>query len=192
MDHINRLVRESDITCIEQLRMDRHCFMMLCHIFRTIGGLGHSKNVTSEEKMALFLYVLAHDLKVRKLKFDFFRSGETVIRHFNDVLKPVLCLQGHLLRTPIPITQACTDPRWNCFQNFGALDGTYIKVRVPVVYQARYRTRNGGIATNVLRVCSQDMNFIYVLPGWEGSATDSRVLRDAINRPNGLRIPTGN
>ncbi|GMP62051.1 hypothetical protein CsSME_00024301 [Camellia sinensis var. sinensis] len=192
MDHINRLVRESDITCIEQLRMDRRCFMTLCHMVRTIGGLGHSKHVTLEEKMALFLYVLAHDLKVRKLKFNFFRSGETVSRHFNDVLKAVLRLQGHLLRTPNPITQACTDPRWNCFQNcLGALDGTYIKVRVPVVYQARYRTRKGEIATNVLGVCSQDMNFIYVLPGWEGSAADSRVLRDAINRPNGLRIPTG-
>ncbi|KAL7263410.1 hypothetical protein ACSBR1_001554 [Camellia fascicularis] len=35
------------------------------------------------------------------------------------------------------------------------------------------------------------MNFIHVLPGWEGLVTDSRVLRDAINRPNGLRIPTG-
>lgn len=98
MDHINRLVRESDITCIEQLRMDRRCFMTLCHIVRTIGGLGHSKHVTLEEKMALFLYVLAHDLKVRKLKFNFFRSGETISRHFNDVLKAVLRLQGHLLR----------------------------------------------------------------------------------------------
>ncbi|KAI7993156.1 hypothetical protein LOK49_LG12G02321 [Camellia lanceoleosa] len=63
MDHINWLVRESDITCIEQLRMDRRCFMTLCHMVRTIGGLGHSKHVTLEEKMALFLYVLAHDLK---------------------------------------------------------------------------------------------------------------------------------
>ncbi|KAL7246538.1 hypothetical protein ACSBR2_001599 [Camellia fascicularis] len=35
------------------------------------------------------------------------------------------------------------------------------------------------------------MNFMYVLPRWEGSTADSRVLRDAINRPNGLRIPTG-
>ncbi|KAI7999931.1 hypothetical protein LOK49_LG09G00838 [Camellia lanceoleosa] len=77
MDHINRLVRESDITYIEQFRMDRHCFMMLCHMVHTIGGLGHSKNVTLEEKMALFLYVLAHDLNVRKLKFDFFRFEET-------------------------------------------------------------------------------------------------------------------
>ncbi|ONM33436.1 hypothetical protein ZEAMMB73_Zm00001d041649 [Zea mays] len=35
------------------------------------------------------------------------------------------------------------------------------------------------------------MQFIYVLPGWEGSAHDGRVLRDAISRPNGLRVPQG-
>ena len=35
------------------------------------------------------------------------------------------------------------------------------------------------------------MKFIYVLAGWEGSASDARVLRDAVNRRNGLRIPTG-
>ncbi|KAH6824033.1 hypothetical protein C2S53_000099 [Perilla frutescens var. hirtella] len=35
------------------------------------------------------------------------------------------------------------------------------------------------------------MNYVYVLTGWEGSAVDSRVLRDAITRPNGLKIPTG-
>ncbi|XVE64501.1 hypothetical protein DITRI_Ditri07aG0105500 [Diplodiscus trichospermus] len=36
------------------------------------------------------------------------------------------------------------------------------------------------------------MQFIYVLPGWEGSAADGRVLRDAISRRNGLKIPQGN
>lgn len=56
----------------------------------------------------------------------------------------------------------------------------------------RYRTRKNEIATNVLGVCSQDMKFIYVLPGWEGSAADSRVLRDAVSRPNGLQVPQGN
>ncbi|XLR06789.1 hypothetical protein S83_034727 [Arachis hypogaea] len=35
------------------------------------------------------------------------------------------------------------------------------------------------------------MNFIYVLSGWEGSASDSRVLRDAITRRNGLKILVG-
>ena len=73
----------------------------------------------------------------------------------------------------------------------GALDGTYIKVNVPEVDKPRYRTRKGEIATNVLGVCNRNMEFIFVLPGWEGSASDSRVLRDAISRPNGLRVPSG-
>ncbi|KAL8472872.1 hypothetical protein ACS0TY_029914 [Phlomoides rotata] len=34
------------------------------------------------------------------------------------------------------------------------------------------------------------MNYIYVLSGWEGSADDNRVLRDAITRENGLKINT--
>ncbi|KAF5936544.1 hypothetical protein HYC85_024050 [Camellia sinensis] len=76
----------------------------------------------------------------------------------------------------------------NCL---GALDGTYVKVRAPIVGKPRYRTRKGEIATNVLDVCSQDMQFMYVLPGWEGSASDSRVLRDASSRPNGFKVPTG-
>ncbi|KAL0444602.1 UNVERIFIED_CONTAM: hypothetical protein Slati_2182900 [Sesamum latifolium] len=37
-----------------------------------------------------------------------------------------------------------------------------------------------------------NIEFIYVLTGWEGSAVDSRVLRDAMHRPTDLRIPTGN
>ncbi|KAG8390930.1 hypothetical protein BUALT_Bualt01G0134800 [Buddleja alternifolia] len=45
------------------------------------------------------------------------------------------------------------------------------------------------IATNVLGVYSQDMQFIYVLPSWEGSTADGRVLRDAISRINGVVVP---
>ncbi|KAL6504693.1 hypothetical protein OROHE_023451 [Orobanche hederae] len=36
------------------------------------------------------------------------------------------------------------------------------------------------------------MNFIYVLLDWEGSAADSRVLRDAVSRTHGLKVPKGN
>lgn len=64
-------------------------------------------------------------------------------------------------------------------------------MNVPEIDKPRYRTRKGEIATNVLGVCSQDEKFIYVLPGWEGSATDSRVLRDALSRTNGLVVNDG-
>ena len=59
------------------------------------------------------------------------------------------------------------------------------------MYKPRYRTRKGDIATNVLGVCDRNLNFTYVLPGWEGSAADGRVLRDAVVRRNGLKIPEG-
>ncbi|KAL0325053.1 UNVERIFIED_CONTAM: hypothetical protein Sradi_5074600 [Sesamum radiatum] len=35
------------------------------------------------------------------------------------------------------------------------------------------------------------MRFIYVSPGWQSSAADSRVLRDAISRRNGFVAPQG-
>lgn len=66
-----------------------------------------------------------------------------------------------------------------------------MKARVPITTQARYRTRKGEIATNVLGVCSPDMRIIYVLPGWEGSAADSRVLKDAVSRRHGLKVARG-
>ncbi|XP_026443888.1 protein ALP1-like [Papaver somniferum] len=48
-----------------------------------------------------------------------------------------------------------------------------------------------SIATNVLCVCSHNLEVIYVYPGWEGSAADSRVLREAIYKKNGLEVPQG-
>ncbi|KAH1106699.1 hypothetical protein J1N35_010467 [Gossypium stocksii] len=43
----------------------------------------------------------------------------------------------------------------------------------------------------MLGVCTPDMHFVYVLPGWEGSIADGRVLRYAISRIHGLKVPHG-
>ncbi|XP_050365458.1 protein ALP1-like [Argentina anserina] len=74
----------------------------------------------------------------------------------------------------------------NCL---GATDGTHVSVTIRAAERPRYRNRKGDITTNVLGACSPDMRFIYVLPGWEGSASDSRVLRDALSRNHRLVIP---
>ncbi|KAL8494112.1 hypothetical protein ACS0TY_025050 [Phlomoides rotata] len=52
-----------------------------------------------------------------------------------------------------------------------------------------YRNFKGNVSVNVLVVCDQHMNFIFVLFGWEGSAADSRILCDVVTRPNELRVP---
>ncbi|KAL0456060.1 UNVERIFIED_CONTAM: hypothetical protein Slati_0945200 [Sesamum latifolium] len=90
-------------------------------------------------------------------------------KHFYRVLYTVLRLHPLLLANPTPVAPDRTCSRWKWFEGcFGALDGTYIDIRVRAEERARYRTR------------------------WEGSAADGRVLRDAIRCPTGLKIPRGN
>ncbi|MFQ6645867.1 hypothetical protein Gotur_019381, partial [Gossypium turneri] len=101
-------------------------------------------------------------------------------------------LQDLLFKKEEPITANSTNPRWKWFKNcLGALYGTHIKVRVPTIDKPRYRMRKGDIATNMLGICTPDIHVVYVLPSWEGSVADGRVLRDAISRRHGLKVPHG-
>lgn len=52
-------------------------------------------------------------------------------------------------------------------------------MHVPIELQPRYRNRKGTLSQNILAVCNFDMQFVYILAGWEGSAHDARVLSDA-------------
>lgn len=45
----------------------------------------------------------------------------------------------------------------------------------------------GDTSTNVLATCNLNLHITYVLPGWEGSVSDPRVLCDSLR--NGLRVP---
>ena len=69
----------------------------------------------------------------------------------------------------------------------GALDGTHVPVHVPEARRAPFRNRKGELSQNVLAICTFDMQFLYVLAGWEGSASDSRVFEDALRK--GFTIP---
>ncbi|PPD99794.1 hypothetical protein GOBAR_DD03200 [Gossypium barbadense] len=191
-DYVKRLVYASDETCIEQVRMNRTAFFKLCEMLESIEGLKSSRNMLVDEQVAMFLHIISHHLKNRVIKHHFRRSGETISRVFHGVLDAVIRLQYVLFKKPEPITADSSDTRWKWFKNcLGALDGTHIKIRVPTVDKPRYRTRKGDIATNMLGVCKPEMQFVYVLPGWEGSVADGRVLRDAISRRHGLKVPHG-
>ncbi|XP_047956829.1 uncharacterized protein LOC125202471 isoform X2 [Salvia hispanica] len=120
------------------------------------------------------------------------RSGHTVSHYVHKVMRAVIHLHSILFVQPTPVDDTCEDPRWKWFKGcLGALDGTYINVRVSIADTPRYRSRKGQIATNTLAVCDRFLRFVYILPGWEGSVADSRVLRDAVTRPNGLKVRRG-
>ena len=87
-----------------------------------------------------------------------------------------------LLTIDTPSPSRITDnPKYTPYFDdcISALDSTHIAAQVLKLEQARYQNRKGTLSQNVLAVCDFNMQFVYILPGWEGSAHDSRVLSDA-------------
>ncbi|KAG8380633.1 hypothetical protein BUALT_Bualt06G0036000 [Buddleja alternifolia] len=186
--HLNSLINMTDQACINNLRMSRNAFFHC--ILEVKGGLTHTKHVKITEQVAMFLVVLSHHTKNRIVTQQFIRSGYTVSVIFHRVLNALLRIHTCFLSTSEPIEENCSSDRWKWFKGcLGVLDGTYIPIQVPQSDKGRYRNRKEQISVNVLAVCDTNMKYVYVLTGWEGSATDFRVLKDVVARPNGLKVP---
>ncbi|XP_040368068.1 uncharacterized protein LOC121050830 [Rosa chinensis] len=180
----------SEVECMENLRVSIYGFSKLCEVLYDKGGLRRTRHVSIEESVAIFLNILGHDVKYRSIHLNFYRSKETISRQFNGVLHAVMRTSKEYVRFHDCVLQGVDLRRWRWFENcLGALDGTHVSVIVRAVERPRYRNRKGYISSNVLGACNPNMRFIYVLLGWEGSASDSRVLRDALSRHGPLVIP---
>ncbi|XP_070667098.1 protein ALP1-like [Malus domestica] len=187
---LGRLFDGKDSTCIEQLRVSKSAFKQLCEILQGIGGLVRTRNVSIEESVAIFFNILAHNLKFRVIGFHYYRSKETISRQFHNVLHAMMKISQEYVKYQPCVIGNSEREKWRWFENcLGALDGTLIPVTITAEERPRYRDRKGDISTNMLGVCGPDLRFFYVLPGWEGSASDARVLRDALHRSNRFHVP---
>ena len=115
LKNTNAFLRD-EISCIDQLRMDRNTFTTLCGLLRGHGGLKESRNMFLEERVAIFLNILGHDQKQRMIVRRLRRSKETVTRSFRQVLRSVLRLHNLLIKKPEPIEEDSTDERWKWFK----------------------------------------------------------------------------
>uniref|UniRef100_A0A453H7V7 Uncharacterized protein n=1 Tax=Aegilops tauschii subsp. strangulata TaxID=200361 RepID=A0A453H7V7_AEGTS len=182
----------SEVACYDQLRLAKRNFHDLCTMLRERCGLRGSVYVNVEEKVAMFLLVVGHGLKMRLLRGTYKRSLGTISTHFSAVLNAILSMHGEFIKLPDANVQPPDDYKWKWFGDaLGALDGCHVDVSVPLAAQGRYRNRKQDITTNMLGVVDWNMKFLYVLPGWEGSASDSRVLRDSMrtNRQDAFAVP---
>lgn len=136
--YLDSIIGNSDIECVNELRMDRRAFGLLCELLRTVGRVKNEGSVSVEEQVCIFLHTLAHHVKNRTSSGRFFRSGETVSRYFNSVLQGVLRLQGNLLRMPSPVLENETDHRWKwfkvCYYNYYGID--FIRIIVGLLWSA--------------------------------------------------------
>jgi hypothetical protein len=122
--------------------------------------------------------------------------GLYYIRAFHEVVDALLILYQSncnlLSDDTLLATQISTSFKFSPYFDdcLGALDGTHIEMYIPTELQLRYRNRKGTLSQNILAVCNFDIQFVYILAGWEGSAHDSRVLSDA-QASQGFSTPKG-
>jgi hypothetical protein len=57
--------------------------------------------------------------------------------------------------------------------------------------EAAFRGRKSYTSQNVMAAVDFDLRFTFVVAGWEGTAHDALILRDALERQNGFRVPEG-
>jgi hypothetical protein len=71
----------------------------------------------------------------------------------------------------------------------GALDGTHLRCCPSAHQQGLQRDRKGQISMNCLAVCGWDFLFYHIIPGWDGSTSDSEMFIEA--RKATFAIPPG-
>ena len=73
--------------------MGPQVFQGLCDILRRDGDLQDTQRATVEEQVGKFLHMRAHNQTTRTMSFFFCRSGETISRHFHNVLSSIIMLE---------------------------------------------------------------------------------------------------
>ncbi|KAK1548811.1 hypothetical protein Q3G72_016461 [Acer saccharum] len=94
------------------------------------------------------------------------------------MLKALNTLSKDVMAKPGPVVPDKIRDNTKFFPYFkdciGAIDGTHILATVLGHDNSSFQDRHGNISQNVLATCNFDLEFMYVLTGWEGSAHDSK------------------
>ncbi|KAF3787492.1 putative nuclease [Nymphaea thermarum] len=193
---VDNIINSHPRNCLDLMRMDRNSFITLCNMLKERNLVEDGRAISVEEQVAIFLLTVGHNERNRACQYMFQHSGQTISMYVNIIVQALCQLGMENIRRPNDETPSKIrlNPRYNpYFQDcLGALDGTHIPICVHTSEQPRFRNRKGTLSQNVLAVVGFDMRFHYVLAGWEGSATDSRVLYSALdNDVHPFVIPTG-
>ncbi|KAH1082399.1 hypothetical protein J1N35_022160 [Gossypium stocksii] len=191
---VDEVLNGHDDRCMNSFRMPKNIFHSLLHDLQANYGLKHGK-VSAMEKLALSLYILGNRESNSNAIDRFQRSGETVSRILTnmlhifarmgiDTIKPT---EGQSEEVPNRIRHGTR--YWPHFKDcLGAIDGTHIKACILHYCQIPYIGWKGEPTQNIMAVCDFNMCFIFIFPGWEGTAHDRRILLQPLRKQE-LKFP---
>nr|TKS11246.1 hypothetical protein D5086_0000075210 [Populus alba] len=139
---VDEVLRGPSDRCLENFRMDKQAFYKLCDILQGKGLLRHTNRIKIEEQLAIFLFIIGHNLRTRAVQELFRYSGETISRHFNNVLNAIMAISLDFFQPPgsdIP-PEILEDPRFYPYFKFEVPEGKYYLV------DSKYANMPGFIA----------------------------------------------
>ncbi|WCJ40894.1 hypothetical protein M5689_021793 [Euphorbia peplus] len=190
-DYIHAILNEDPAHFRQVYRMYPDVFLKLCKIIRENTFLQDTRFICIEEMLASFLLIIGQNSRYCLVRKTFNRSHFSISQSFNKILRGLNKIAVDMMAKPSNSIPEKIRESTRFFPYFKDCIGTHIPAMVSGRDTSSYRNRHGTISQNVLAACNFDLEFIYVLSGWEGSAHDSKVLSDAISRNNGLKVPQG-
>ncbi|CAI9269594.1 unnamed protein product [Lactuca saligna] len=117
------------------------------------------------------------------------REFEMLCGHFHTILTVVLKMSADIIRPAVNYNDEVPEyilnnPRYYpMFKDcIGAIDGTHVRALVRQHEEAKYIGRKGYATQNIMDVCDFNMCFTFVWVGWEGTAHDTRIFNEALQR----------
>ena len=89
---------------LEILRMNKQAFLRICEHFKNKTWLKDSRYIKVEEKMAMFLMTLNHNVRNRVTKRRFNHSTQTIHYYFHEVLEAMLLFRREMI-VPTSVTE---------------------------------------------------------------------------------------
>ena len=163
---------------IENFRMKRQTFLYLCNQLR--GALQRKdtvmrKAICVEKRVAITLWYLATPSEYRTIGHLFGVARSTVCSIVHETVKAIVFPSGRFLASTVDEFKK----KWNFPQCAGAIDGSHIPVRPPLLNHTDYYNRKGWYSVIIQAVVDSEYLFRDIYVGWPGSVHDARVFANS-------------
>lgn len=184
IDLVAELLNGNHNRFFDHTRMSKKTFLKLVTILEA-HGMKDMRVCNTPHQLLIFLYIVSNGASNRAAQEHFQHSGETISRCFYASLDALCSFAKTVIVQPTGMLvprEISSNPKFYPYfkDAVGAIDGTHIPAQVDAAHQVAFRDRNGNISQNCLAACSFDLQFQYVLAGWEGSAHYGLLLSNAL------------